>query len=320
MALRDLPYIPLYVQDFITDEKLCECTAESTGVYIRLMCLLHKSEEYGTLLLKQKDKQNSSTIKNFASKLVKFMPYPDFVIERSLEDLFSNGVIQIEGDKLSQKRMVRDNYLSEVRSKAGKKGGQKTGICLSKNASKSEANPENENDNIIINNNIKSNKGGTGGEERGNPPDEHIKKKDELPEGFKEFWDKYPRHVGKQAAIRAFKKIKKSQLPVVMAGLDKAIKSPEWQRNIKNGTLEYIPHASTWVHGLRWEDETTPSAQQPEKKEQQAWERLPWPPDLIKQNPYYAKNCIDHVMRKKLKDFYAAHGIDIERANKEDYL
>ncbi len=318
MALRNLPYIPLYVQDFVTDEKLCECTAESTGVYIRLMCLLHKSEEYGTLLLKQKDKQNSSTIKNFASKLVKFMPYPDFVIERSLEDLFTNGVIQIEGDKLSQKRMVRDNYLSEIRSKAGKKGGQKTGICLSKNASKSETNTENENE--YKNDSDINYKGDTGGEKKGGPPDESIKKKDELPEEFKEFWDKYPRHVGKQAAIKAFEKIKKSQLPVVMAGLDKALKSSEWQRNIKNGTLEYIPHASTWLNGLRWEDETAPPVQKTEQREQQAWERLPWSPDLIKQNPYYAKNCIDRVMRKKLKDFYASHGIDIERANKEDYL
>ena len=44
MALRDQPYIPLYVQDFMTDEKLSECSAESTGVYIRVMCIMHKSQ------------------------------------------------------------------------------------------------------------------------------------------------------------------------------------------------------------------------------------------------------------------------------------
>lgn len=40
MALRDQPYLPLYVLDFLVDEKLAYCSAESTGVYIRLMCIL----------------------------------------------------------------------------------------------------------------------------------------------------------------------------------------------------------------------------------------------------------------------------------------
>ena len=47
MALRDQPYIPLYVQDFMTDEKLNECSAATTEVYIRLMCVMHKSEKIG---------------------------------------------------------------------------------------------------------------------------------------------------------------------------------------------------------------------------------------------------------------------------------
>ena len=46
MSLRNQPYIPLYVQDFMTDERLNECSAAANGVYIRLMCLMHKSEEY----------------------------------------------------------------------------------------------------------------------------------------------------------------------------------------------------------------------------------------------------------------------------------
>ena len=58
MSLRNQPYFPLYVQDFLTDEKLNCCSASSQGVYIKIMCLLHKSEVYGELMLKQKDKQN----------------------------------------------------------------------------------------------------------------------------------------------------------------------------------------------------------------------------------------------------------------------
>ena len=69
MALRDQPFLPLYIQDFMTDEKQAECSAESTGVYIRLMCLLHKSDTYGKIQIKakfkQNDKQNDKQILNF---------------------------------------------------------------------------------------------------------------------------------------------------------------------------------------------------------------------------------------------------------------
>jgi len=55
MALRDQPYLPLYVQDIMTDEKLNECSAASHGIYIKgIMCLMHKSETYGKIMLKHK--------------------------------------------------------------------------------------------------------------------------------------------------------------------------------------------------------------------------------------------------------------------------
>lgn len=126
----------------MTDEKLSECSAESTGVYIRIMCLMHKSEEYGKILLKQKFKQNSSTCLNFACKLAYHLPYSVGVIESALVELTENGVLSIEGDELIQKRMVRDFYLSNTRAEAGKKGGKKTGFCLSKKRSKTQANTE----------------------------------------------------------------------------------------------------------------------------------------------------------------------------------
>lgn len=163
MALRDQPYLPLYIQDFLTDEKLMMCSAESTGVYIRIMCVMHKSEEYGKILLQQKFKQNDSTPLNFASQLVRFLPYDMDTIYRSIDELISENVLQIEGDALVQKRMVKDCELSQIRASAGSKGG--------KNASKKrkdfggdfaiakvQANTENENENEINN----KGKGGVG--------------------------------------------------------------------------------------------------------------------------------------------------------------
>jgi hypothetical protein len=129
MSLRKQPYLPLYVQDFLTDEKLAECSAAATGVYIRVMCLMHKSEEYGIILLRQKYKQNKNVCLNFAYQLSKNLPYPVDVINGALCELVDEGVLNIDTGKeikLIQKRMVRDFKLSELRSVSGKKGGKKT--------------------------------------------------------------------------------------------------------------------------------------------------------------------------------------------------
>lgn len=123
MARKDLPYLPLYVQDFLTDEKLMECSASATGVYVRIMCVLHKCIPYGKLLLKQKDKQNEQQINNFANKLAKHLPYDLLTIVGGLNELIVEDVLQIEGDYLLQKRMVNDGILSAKRSESGKKGG-----------------------------------------------------------------------------------------------------------------------------------------------------------------------------------------------------
>lgn len=132
MALRDQPYIPLYVMDFNNDEKLRMCSAAATGVYIRLMCILHKSKSYGKLQLCkefvytntdtndiQTQKQNESNkeylYSKFAENLAKQMPYKTEVIKIGLLELDYYGVIQLEGNTLYQPRMVRDAELSETR-------------------------------------------------------------------------------------------------------------------------------------------------------------------------------------------------------------
>jgi hypothetical protein len=53
---------------------------------------MHKSDEYGTILLKQKDKQTDNQIKNFALKLVKHLPFTIEVIELALQELFDEGI------------------------------------------------------------------------------------------------------------------------------------------------------------------------------------------------------------------------------------
>lgn len=123
MALRNQPYFPLYVQDYLTDEKLNMCSAAAQGVYIKILCIFHKSEKYGGILLKQKDKQKKDSCLNFAEKLSKLLPFDTETIRDALIELIEEKVLIIEEDFLFQKRMVRDFDISEKRSLSGKIGG-----------------------------------------------------------------------------------------------------------------------------------------------------------------------------------------------------
>jgi hypothetical protein len=157
MALRDQPYLPLYIQDIMTDEKLNECCAATHGIYIKgIMCLMHKSHTYGKLLLKQKYKQTENQNKNFASQLVKHLPYLEIEIEEALKELIRENVCFYENDYLCQKRMIRDNEISEARAISGKKGGLKTQeFAKGKIQANTEDEYEDENDVLV--------KGGVGG-------------------------------------------------------------------------------------------------------------------------------------------------------------
>lgn len=106
----------------MTDEQLVECSPAATGVFIRIMCILHKQRPYGTILLKQKDKQMTKQIENFAYKFVKQLPWDYDVILAAITELVQEGCLKIEGDMMYQKRMKEDGELSDQRSFAGKKG------------------------------------------------------------------------------------------------------------------------------------------------------------------------------------------------------
>lgn len=149
MALRDQPYLPLYVQDYLTDEKLNMCSPSAQGVYIKIMCVLHKQATYGEIILfKQKDKQKPSMIENFALRFTKLLPFTYEDIFNALQELIEEGVLIIEADKIMQPRMVKDNRISETRSLAAKKGGGNPNLFKQNNKQKDKQNPENENEYI----------------------------------------------------------------------------------------------------------------------------------------------------------------------------
>lgn len=70
------------------------------------------------------------------------------------------------------------------------------------------------------------------------------------PDRFAKFWAYYPRHEAKQAAIRAWEKLRPTDGTVdSMAVALRAMKDTrDWQRGIG------IPYAATWINQARWTD------------------------------------------------------------------
>lgn len=67
---------------------------------------------------------------------------------------------------------------------------------------------------------------------------------------FDKFWEVYPKKVGKEAARKAFAKVK-VPLETLIAAIEKQKKSKQWTK--EKG--QYIPHPATWLNQGRWEDE-----------------------------------------------------------------
>ena len=71
------------------------------------------------------------------------------------------------------------------------------------------------------------------------------------PERFEKFWEAYPKHKSKQAAIRAWDALRADDATLrnMALGLMRDLQDPQWQ------DAQFIPHASTWLNQRRWEDE-----------------------------------------------------------------
>lgn len=89
------------------------------------------------------------------------------------------------------------------------------------------------------------------------------------PDRFEDFWRAYPCHKSRQAAIKAWDKLKPDEalLEQMARGLKKAMASRQWQEGIG------IPYASTWLNNSRWEDEDDqPVTAQPSREvRKRAW-------------------------------------------------
>lgn len=233
MSRRDQPYIPLYAQDFLTDEKLRECSASSVGVYIMLMCVMHKQEEYGTIQLREKDRQSADIIRDFARKLAKHLPFDVEVIGNALRELLDEDVIQQDGDRILQKRMVRDADVSEKRSVAGRKGSTTTNNKFA--AAKEAANP-------TANDPAKPEE---------TPPQKKTKRQSCLTSEqmalFERFYAVYPKKVDRATAERAWAKIDPAPDEAMTEKIIQAVEASK-KYDSRFRERQFTPNPASWLN------------------------------------------------------------------------
>ena len=82
-------------------------------------------------------------------------------------------------------------------------------------------------------------------------------------QNFDQFWNQYPKKVGKGQAEKAFNKVCKNEVDfaAIMHGLSEQNRL-KFQPMIDDGQEQYIPYPSTWLNGRRWEDKVTPYKEQ----------------------------------------------------------
>lgn len=71
-------------------------------------------------------------------------------------------------------------------------------------------------------------------------------------DNFKDFWEVYPRRVGKGAALKAFAKaLKDAEADLIIAGAKRYADDP-------NRSPAFTAHPSTWLNAMRWDDDPLP--------------------------------------------------------------
>ena len=122
------PWTKWYWQDYLSDEKLSDCSLAAQGLWMRMLGYMARSEKRGYLLLN--GKQNESKMKanekqNESKILAKRTHTEEQIIEQLLNELEENGVFSRDEDGvIFSRRLVREAEISRIRSEAGRIGGR----------------------------------------------------------------------------------------------------------------------------------------------------------------------------------------------------
>lgn len=161
------PSFQFYPGDWQGDHKLRSCSPTARCLWLEMMCIFHQSKPYGYMpnfLLKQipskmlaKDQANLEQLldlcSGFVEQLAQMTAMRPEVVGPAWVELLRKEIPYIdENGQISSKRMVKDEYIRQVRASAGKLGGNpllikgdhddEYGVLLNQNSSKTKPNAQ----------------------------------------------------------------------------------------------------------------------------------------------------------------------------------
>jgi len=206
------PYMPLFVDAFVADTM--HLSAEEIGAYMLLLMAMwrHGGE------LADDDKQLARVTKLTLAQWKRVRP--------------KLPLLHFESEKVTQKRLKKEwEFMCEFRERQSRNARSKP---LKINGQHQATTTNRHKPNTMPN---------------VSPQDQDQDQSNES-ESFNQFWNLYPRKVGKDAARRAFTSaIKRAPLNDVLRGVARYAKARRGQEP------RYTAHAATWLNGGRWADE-----------------------------------------------------------------
>lgn len=225
------PWFKQYPSDWRGDTNLRACSLAARGLWAECLGMMHEADPRGYLIV--------AGLPVTVDQLALHVGRPLKEVRMALDELMRHGVPSVDDDGiLYSRRMVRDTAKSEKAASDGARGGNPTLKGQVKGEVKGHVNgtliPARAHAHLAS---------GISGVETAEEPDL-------LTARFERFWEAYPRHEGRKAALKAFQRIKPDHelLPVLLDAVARQKLTRQWREG-------FAPHASTWLNGERWKDE-----------------------------------------------------------------
>ncbi|MEZ7195985.1 hypothetical protein [Pseudodesulfovibrio karagichevae] len=121
--MNSRPAFQFYPRDWLNDLDLQGCSLQAQAIMIAFICVTHDSPEYGVLWVAG-EKRDPFSDQNFAKKCSKIFRITPKKFQKILRELVDSNVLKQDDEGcIYCARMLRNQALSEVRSAAGKCGG-----------------------------------------------------------------------------------------------------------------------------------------------------------------------------------------------------
>lgn len=131
--MNKLPAFQFYPSDWRSDNGVQSLSYFERGVWFEILCLMHESEQRGKLLLNGKPMPDDA--------LARLLGLDKQILTKTLTTLLDYGVASRDTDgTLINRRMIRDEILRQIRTEAGKKGGNPNLVNQNSTKTKNEVN------------------------------------------------------------------------------------------------------------------------------------------------------------------------------------